>query len=114
MIISEKDAAQCRTSSAQHPHGTIEIKGSGIGGRLLIEGLMLVPTSRDFHTGGISARVMPVTASIAFIDDGWVPFETVCDGTCKVRMQRIGPDLLVEDNNGGGGGVSFTGLYHRR
>lgn len=76
---------------------------------------MLFPTARDFHTGRISAQVMPVTASIAFIDDGWMPFETVLEGARKVRMQRIGPDLLVEDNSGGGGaGVSFAGLYHRR
>jgi len=32
-----------------------------------------------------------------------------------VRMQRIGPLLLVVDNTDcGGAGVTFTGLYHRK
>jgi hypothetical protein len=34
---------------------------------------------------------------------------------CRVRMQRIGPWLLVEDNGGcGGSGVTFSGLYRRK
>ena len=99
----------------EHPHGTIEIKSGGIGGRLQIEGFMLVPTARDFHNGVISAQVMPAKDSIAFQNDGWMPFETVCEDACRVRMQRIGPYLLVEDNGDcGGAGVSFTGLYHRK
>jgi hypothetical protein len=41
-------------------------------------------------------------------------FETKCDGACRVRMQRVGPWLVVGDNGGcGGAGVSFTGLYDR-
>jgi hypothetical protein len=99
----------------EHPHGGIEIKPGGIGGRLQIEGFALVPTARDFHNGAISAQVMPAKDSIAFMNDGWIPFETVCEDACKVRMQRIGPYLLVEDNGGcGGAGVSFTGLYHHK
>jgi hypothetical protein len=99
----------------EHPHGGIEIKGGGIGGRLQVEGFMLVPTARDFHNGAISAQVMPAKDSIAFMNDGWMPFETVCEDACKVRMLRIGPYLLVEDNGGcGGSGVSFTGLYHSK
>ena len=36
------------------------------------------------------------------------------DDGCRVRMQRIGPWLLIEDNGGcGGAGVTFTGLYRR-
>jgi len=34
---------------------------------------------------------------------------------CRVRMQRIGPWLLVEDNGDcGGSGVTFSGLYRRK
>jgi len=101
--------------TGEQPHGEIEIKPGGIGGRLQIEGEMVVPTARDFHTGAISAQVMPNSGSIAFLDDGWLPFETKCDSGCRVRMHRIGPWLLVEDNSDcGGAGVTFTGLYHRK
>jgi len=37
------------------------------------------------------------------------------NGQCRVRMQRIGARLLVEDNGGcGGAGVSFLGFYRRK
>ena len=98
-----------------HPYGSIEIKPGGIGGRLRIEGEMAVPGARDVHNGVIEAEVMPGKDSIAFVNDGWLPFETKCDDACRVRMQRIGPWLLVIDNNGcGGAGVTFTGLYRRK
>jgi hypothetical protein len=101
--------------SWEHPHAGIEIKPGGIGGRLQIEGEAVFPTAHDFHNGAISAQVMPKNDFIAFMDDGWMPFETACEDACKVRMQRIGPYLLVQDNGGcGGAGVSFTGLYHRK
>ena len=99
-----------------HPYGSIEIKRGGLGGRLKIEGIMVVPTARDFHNGAITAEVKPHNGTIAFLDDGTLPFETKCeDMSCRVRMQRIGQWLVVEDNGGcGGAGVSFTGLYHRK
>jgi hypothetical protein len=99
----------------EHPHGTIEIKEGGIGGRLQIDGFALVPTAHDFRNGAILAQVMPTKDSIAFMEDGWMPFETVCEDACKVRMQRVGPYLLVEDSRHCGGlGVTFTGLYRRK
>jgi hypothetical protein len=102
--------------SWEHPGGGIEIKPGGLGGRLKIDGIMVVPTARDFHTGAFNAEAMPKQDTIAFLNDGTLPFETQCDdGSCRVRMHRIGVWLLVEDNNGcGGAGVSFTGLYHRK
>jgi hypothetical protein len=97
------------------PHGTIEIKAGGIGGRLQIDGLMMVPTARDFHNGTLDAQVLPSKDGIAFLNDGWLPFETKCDSGCRVRMRRVGPWLLVQDNGDcGGAGVSFTGLYRRK
>jgi hypothetical protein len=93
----------------------IEIKPGGLGGRLRIEGIAAYPTARDYHTGAIDAEVKPGTDSIAFLNDGWMPFETQCDSGCRVRMHRIGPLLLVADNGDcGGSGVTFTGLYHRK
>ncbi|HLZ02764.1 MAG TPA: hypothetical protein VKR55_11510 [Bradyrhizobium sp.] len=99
----------------RQPGGTIEIRRGGAGGRLKIEGEMVVPGAQDVHNGVIEAEVMPGKDAIAFLDDGSLPFETESDGGCRVRMQRIGPWLLVEDNdNCGGAGVTFTGLYHRK
>ena len=101
--------------SWDQPHAGIEIKPGGIGGRLRIEGIAAFQAARDVHTGDIDAQVMPDRDTIAFLDDGWLPFETKCDSGCRVRMHRVGPFLLVEDNGDcGGAGVTFTGLYHRK
>ena len=91
-----------------HPGGPIEIK-DGDGGKLHVEGGMTLPTpSGDFQNGDFKAQVAPQN-TIAFTDEG-----SYGDG-CHVRMRRIGPWLLVEDNGGcGGAGVTFTGLYHRK
>jgi hypothetical protein len=97
-----------------HPGGDIEIKKVG-DGRLSIEGEMVVPTAHDVHTGEIAAKTIPAKGTIAFVDDGSTPFEKPDEGECRVRMQRIGPWLLVEDNSGcGGAAVTFTGLYRRQ
>jgi hypothetical protein len=46
---------------------------------------------------------------------GSIPFEKTEEGGCRVRMQRIGQWLLVEDNSGcGWAAVTFTGLYRRK
>jgi hypothetical protein len=51
---------------------------------------------------------------IAFADDGSIPFEKTDEGECRVRMQRIGPWLMVQDNGEcGGAAVTFSALYHR-
>lgn len=97
-----------------HPGGEITIS-RGDGGKLHVEGEMTVPTARDFHNGQFEARVTPQNDTIAFADDGSVPFEKADEGDCRVRMQRIGPWLMVEDNDScGGAGVSFIGLYRRK
>jgi len=97
-----------------HPGGEITISRSD-GGKLNIEGKMIVPTARDFHTGGLQANATPEKDTIAFVDDGSIPFEKTEEGECRVRIQRIGQWLLVEDNDGcGGAAVTFTGLYRRK
>ena len=85
--------------------GLVEIKAKGRG-KLHIDAGILLPTARDFHNGEFEAHVTPQGDTLAFEDER---------GTgCRVRMQRIGPWLLIEDDGGcGGTGVTFTGLYRR-
>jgi len=102
------------TGTWDHPGGSIEIT-RGARGKLKIEGEMVVPGAQDTHTGEIEAQASPKDDTLAFADDGTVPFEKPDEGGCRVRMQRIGPLLMVEDNSGcGGAGVTFTGLYRRK
>jgi len=99
----------------EHPGGGVSITKAA-GGRLRIEGDQVIPAGRDFHNGSLGATAEPKGGIIAFVDDGTTPFERPNAGDeCRVRLQRVGPWLLVEDNNDcGGAGVSFTGLYHRK
>jgi len=78
------------------------------GGWLQIEAFRVLPPPRDFHNGSFKAKVAPQDDAIAFADAGGYGDE------CHVRMQRIGPLLLVVDNSGCGGAGSFTGLYRRK
>jgi hypothetical protein len=99
------------TGTWYHPGGEITISRRG-GGKLNIEGEMRVPGAQDVHTGELQADATPENGTIAFVDDGSIPFEKTDQGECRVRMQRVGQWLLVEDNSGcGGAGVTFTGLY---
>jgi hypothetical protein len=91
-----------------HPGGSVEIK-NGDGGNLHVEGLMFVPSGHGFNNGDFRAQVTPQNDTIAFADEGGYGDE------CHVRMQCIGPWLLVEDNGRcGGSGVTFNGLYRRK
>jgi hypothetical protein len=97
-----------------HPGGSIAITKGGGSGKLSVMGEMVVPGAQSAHSGGLEADIMPGKDTIAFVDDGTTPFEAD-KGECRVRMQRIGAWLMVEDNEGCGGvGVTFTGLYHRK
>ncbi len=81
----------------------------------MLKGEMVVPTAQDSHNGQLEAEVTPQNGTIAFVNDGSVPFEKTDEEGCRVRMQRIGPWLLVSDNDGcGGAAVTFTGLYRRK
>jgi hypothetical protein len=102
------------TGTWEQPGGSIEIT-RGTGGKLKIEGEMIVPGAQESHTGEIEAQVTAKDDTIAFVDDGTTPFDKIDEGSCRVRMQRIGPWLMVEDNDGcGGAGVTFTGLYKKK
>jgi hypothetical protein len=75
---------------------------------------MVLTGGQSPHSGVIDADVAPINDTIAFVDDGSTPFDKA-EGECRVRMQRIGAWLMVEDNAGCGGvGVTFTGFYHRK
>ncbi|CCD97564.1 hypothetical protein [Bradyrhizobium sp. STM 3809] len=103
------------TGRWEHPGGGLTITAAG-GGRLRIEGDQVLPTGRDLHNGSIAATAEPKDGLVAFVDDGSTPFERPNAGDeCRVRLQRVGAWLLVEDNGDcGGAGVSFTGLYRRK
>src|SRR5664279_2183747 len=70
-----------------------------------------------------SAALTPVAPMASPKISDWIgtwyhpggPFENTYEGECRVRMQRIGPWLMVEDNDScGGAGVTFSGLYRRK
>jgi hypothetical protein len=85
--------------------GLVAIKPNG-GGTLHVDAGILVPTARDFQNGGFQGDATVEGDTLSFAD-------SYNDG-CRVRMQRIGPWLLIEDNGVcGGAAVTFTGLYRR-
>jgi hypothetical protein len=90
------------------PHGRITIRNAG-GGKLRIDGVRVVEMlSGGTNNGTFTALAKPFADMLAFEDEKSY-------GQCRVRMQRIGARLLVEDNRGcGGAGVSFLGLYRRK
>jgi hypothetical protein len=89
-----------------HSCGGVEIT-RGDGDKLRIEGVMLILAGQETRNGYFKADVTPQNYTIAHADE-------YADG-CRVRMQRVGPLLLVEDNNScGGSGVTFNGLYRRK
>jgi hypothetical protein len=98
----------------QQPGGRVEITRAR-DGKLHVSGEMIVPGAQDVHTGEIDADVMPQKDMLAFVDDGTTPYGKAEEGECRVRMQRVGALLMIEDNAGCGGvGVTFTGLYRRK
>jgi hypothetical protein len=103
------------TGTWTHAGGEITIS-AGKKGMLEIDGEHIYPGAQNVQTGVIGAIVRPANDMLAFAGDGSVAFDTAAaDGTCLVRMQRIGEFLLVEDNSQCGGVmVTFTGLYRRK
>ncbi len=70
------------------------------------------------HTGEVAGISRPVDGMLAFTmgDDGkTLPYDAGDEFTCRVRMIRHGPYLVVNDNNACGGvNVSFSGFYRRK
>jgi len=47
-------------------------------------------------------------------ENGTLPYTEADESDCRVQMRRLGPYLLVKDNNMcGGHNVTFTGIYRR-
>ncbi|MET0529192.1 MAG: hypothetical protein ABW003_12805 [Microvirga sp.] len=68
------------------------------------------------NIGSLEAETKAEGATLSFGmgENGTLPFDQADEADCKVRMQRLGPYLLVKDNNNCGGmNVSFTSVYRR-
>jgi hypothetical protein len=68
------------------------------------------------HVGSIEGAVSPNGADLSFAmgEGATLPVDKGEESDCKVWMHRIGPYLLVKDNNNCGGmNVSFWGIYTR-
>jgi len=97
----------------KHAGGEITIEPAK-GGKLSIAGEHTYPAAQSVHSGVIEATATPAGAYLSFADDGTTDFASAGEGTCQVRMQRVGALLLVEDNlSCGGSMVSFSGFYRR-
>lgn len=60
------------------------------------------------------ATAQGAVISFGMGEDGTLPFDQADEADCKVRMERLGPYLLVKDNNMCGGmNVTFTSIYRR-
>ena len=75
---------------------------------------MTVPTVNAYYDPSKNEMVFPAGALVPQTFDPNADDGGNYGSGCKVRMQRIGPWLLIEDGGGcGGAAVSFTGLYRR-
>lgn len=69
------------------------------------------------HVGTLEGVIRPVDGVLAFAEgeDRTLPYTGGDEFSCKVRMIRRGPYLLVRDTgNCGGANVSFSGFYARK
>ena len=70
------------------------------------------------RTGEVAGTARPAHGVLAFTmgEDGkTLPYDAGDEFTCRVRMVRRGPYLVVRDNNACGGvNVSFSGFYRRK
>lgn len=102
------------TGTWRHTGGEITIKPAK-GGKLSVAGEHTYPVAGNVRTGDFAADVAPAGGVLAFVDGGDKPFDKAAEDECRVRMQRVGAILVVEDNGTCGGAmVTFTGLYQRK
>jgi hypothetical protein len=69
------------------------------------------------NVGEIAGDVMPDNDRLSFAmgDDATLPVDKGEEFTCRVWMRRVGPWLIVNDNNHCGGlNVTFSGVYTRK
>jgi hypothetical protein len=92
--------------------GTLSISGDATWGSLDPERVKL----GAIHVGNIEGTTSPNGADLSFAmgENGTLPVDKGGESDCKVWMRRLGPYLLVSDNNNCGGmNVSFSGIYSR-
>jgi hypothetical protein len=72
------------------------------------------------HEGSFSATVTPSLmtsgTSVAFTagNEETLPYDQGSENDCRLRLRRLGPYLIVDDNvRCGGANVSFAGIYWR-
>ena len=71
----------------------------------------------NVNIGQFEAKGTATGPEFAFdaAEKGTLPVDKGEDGDCKVWMRRLGPYLLVDDNNACGGfNVTFRGIYRRK
>jgi hypothetical protein len=106
------------------PEQTISITRTPRAGEIRIRGEAsfgaLEPSRQDreglVSTGELEGHVRPTSGFAAFTmgTNATLPYDQGEEVDCRVRMQRLGSFLLVEDNRRCGGiNVSFSGIYRR-
>lgn len=96
--------------SAGSAPGTLNIKGDATFGAMDPDRVK----RGAVNMGEISGVVTPKDSALSFAmgDKGAIPIASADKSDCKVWMRRVGPWLLVDDNQQCGGmNVSFRGLY---
>lgn len=75
------------------------------------------PPTPSVHTGTLNGTARPVGGVLAFTEgeDRTLAFAAGDQDSCRARLWRRGPYLVVRDNtNCGGANVSFSGFYARK
>ena len=92
-------------------HGELVVDGTAVWGSN-DPGRVRKGTVRN---GEIAGKAKPDGDALFFADAPADSFDNAPSTDCAIRMRRIGPYLLVEDNKACGGmNVSFSGIYVRR
>jgi hypothetical protein len=105
------------------PEQTIVIEQAGKPGFLSVKGDATWGASDPervkrgaVNTGSLEGQAKAEGAVLVFGmgENGTVSFDQADEADCKVRMERLGPYMLVKDNNMCGGmNVTFTAIYRR-
>ena len=103
--------ARIQVSPGQEP-GTLTVSGGATWGAGDADRV----ARGGIHTGEIEGIVTPQgdSASFGMGEDGSLPIERADAADCQVRLRRLGPWLVVDDNLACGGlNVTFRGVYRR-
>jgi hypothetical protein len=106
------------------PEQSIAIEAGGDQGKLKIKGDATWGASDPgriargaVNIGELDGEAVVRGAGLSFGmgENGPLPYDAADEYDCRVQMRRLGPYLLVKDNNRcGGHNVTFTGVYRRQ